>query len=142
MTDVFTKEKRSSVMAAIRSTGNRATELLLARIFRSYGLTGWRRHVALPGRPDFVFRKARLAIFVDGCFWHGCPSHFRAPRSNVGYWNRKIARNKKRSVSVNAELRRSGWRVLRIWQHQLKNEGEIMQRILKLWSTAEALNNS
>jgi len=79
--DVFTKKKRSEVMAAIRSTGNRATELRLAAIFREHGITGWSRHQPLPGKPDFIFRRERLAIFVDGCFWHGCRWHCRMPKS-------------------------------------------------------------
>jgi DNA mismatch endonuclease (patch repair protein) len=82
--DVFTKKKRSQVMAAIRSTGNRANELRLAAIFRAHGITGWRRHQALPGKPDFVFRRERLAVFVDGCFWHGCRWHKNCPQQGKG----------------------------------------------------------
>jgi DNA mismatch endonuclease (patch repair protein) len=84
--DIFTKSKRSQVMAAIRSRGNKGTELTLVAILRAAHVTGWRRHQPLPGRPDFVFRRARLAVFVDGCFWHGCPKHGRKPASNRGYW--------------------------------------------------------
>ena len=73
MTDVFSKKKRSQVMAAIRSKGNKTTELRLASILRAHGISGWRRHQPLFGKPDFVFRRERLAVFVDGCFWHGCP---------------------------------------------------------------------
>lgn len=79
--DVFTKKKRSQIMAAVRSTGNRTTELRLASILRANGITGWRRHQPLPGKPDFVFRRERLAVFADGCFWHGCPRHLRMPFS-------------------------------------------------------------
>jgi DNA mismatch endonuclease (patch repair protein) len=103
--DVFTKKKRSQVMAAIRSTGNRATELRLAAIFRAHGITGWRRHQALPGKPDFVFRRERLAVFVDGCFWHGCRWHCRMPKSRRAYWGTKIARNKARDAVVRKVLR-------------------------------------
>ncbi len=77
MADVFSKSKRSKVMAAIRSKGNKDTELRLAFILRAYGIKGWRRHYPLPGKPDFVFPKQRLAVFVDGCFWHSCPKHGR-----------------------------------------------------------------
>ena len=79
VTDVFTKKKRSQVMAAIRSKGNKATELKLTSILRAAGITGWRRHQPIPGHPDFIFRRGRLAIFVDGCFWHGCRWHCRMP---------------------------------------------------------------
>src|SRR6266704_3667265 len=96
MADVFSKKKRSQVMAAIRSRGNIDTELKLASIFRAHRIKGWRRHQRLPGSPDFVFRRERVAVFVDGCFWHGCPKHGRTPDSNRGYWLPKLKRNKQR----------------------------------------------
>jgi len=68
MADVFSKRKRSQVMAAIRSKGNKDTELKLASILRAHGIKGWRRHQPLVGKPDFIFLKQRLAVFVDGCF--------------------------------------------------------------------------
>ncbi len=129
MADVFTKKKRSQVMAAIRSTGNRATELRLASILRAHDITGWRRHQPLAGNPDFVFRKARLALFVDGCFWHGCRRHLRMPRDNRPYWQRKIARNMKRDRQISRDLRRLGWRVLRIWEHALRSPQSVASRI-------------
>jgi DNA mismatch endonuclease (patch repair protein) len=127
--DVFTKKKRSQVMAAIRSTGNRATELRLAAIFRAHGITGWRRHQALPGKPDFVFRRERLAVFVDGCFWHGCPRHLRMPRDNRPYWKGKIARNIQRDRETTRRLRKSGWHVLRVWEHALRSPEVVARRI-------------
>jgi DNA mismatch endonuclease Vsr len=75
MPDTFTKQKRSEMMSRIRSAGNKGTELRLVQIFRTNSITGWRRGSKLPGKPDFVFPKQRLAVFVDGCFWHGCPKH-------------------------------------------------------------------
>lgn len=119
MADVFSKRKRSRVMAAIRSKGNKDTEIKLVSIFRTYGIRGWRRHSLLPGRPDFIFSKARLAIFVDGCFWHGCPTHGRKPDSNRDYWLAKLQRNKARDREVNHILRNRGWRVVRLWEHDL-----------------------
>src|ERR1043166_2862372 len=86
MVDVVSKRKRSEVMSLIRSRGNRETELRLIEIFRKFGVTGWRRGVDLPGKPDFVFRTERMAVFVDGCFWHGCPRCYRRPKSNQVYW--------------------------------------------------------
>ena len=131
--DVFTKRKRSQVMAAIRSTGNRATELRLAVLFRAHGITGWRRHQALPGKPDFIFRRERLAGFVDGCFWHGCPQHFRLPSDNRSYWKRKIARNIHRDRQTTQRLKKDGWRVLRVWEHALRSPEVVARRIaLKL----------
>jgi len=129
MADVFSKAKRSEVMAAIRSRGNRDTEVCLAGILRAGGIKGWRRHVALRGRPDFVFHKDRVAVFVDGCFWHGCPQHGRKPDSNKRYWNAKIARNKARDRAVTRALKSAGWRVLRIWEHELRVRNRVSRRV-------------
>src|SRR2546430_3690772 len=100
MADVLSKKKRSEVMASIRSSGNRDTEQKLIAILRAHGLTGWRRNQKLLGKPDFVFLGERLAVFVDGCFWHGCPIHCRRPSSNRGYWLPKILQNRKRDGFV------------------------------------------
>ncbi len=121
MADVFTKKKRSQVMAAIRSRGNKDTELKLASILRAAGITGWRRHQPLPGCPDFIFRRARLAVFVDGCFWHGCPKHSRKPGSNRAYWLPKLRRNRERDAAVKRTLRSAGWTAIRLWEHDLAN---------------------
>lgn len=144
MPDVFTKAKRSDVMSRIRSRGNRATELALARVFRAHGITGWRRHqrirlnaqrstsnaersklgvgrwkFSFSVRPDFVFPRLKLAVFVDGCFWHACPRHCRMPAGNRAFWRAKLARNHARDRLVTRTLRKAGWRVLRIWEHDL-----------------------
>lgn len=116
-------------MATVRSTGNKVTELRLARIVRTHGIKGWRRHLPLPGKPDFVFQKEHVAVFVDGCFWHGCPKHLRTPKSNQAYWRRKIAMNRMRDVRVNRVLRKGGWHVLRVWEHELKNEPRLVKRL-------------
>ena len=120
MPDVFTKSKRSAVMSAIRSRGNRGTELRLLALFREHGVTGWRRQLPLPGRPDFAFPKAKVAVFTDGCFWHGCPRCYRRPQTNKKFWDAKIARNRERDREVARELRKRGWRVVRIWEHALQ----------------------
>ena len=141
MADVFSKQKRSEVMSRIRGCGNKDTELALVRLLRANGITGWRRHVEIRGRaalprrqdlatehrrptnfrvrPDFVFRKRRTAVFVDGCFWHGCPKHATKPANNRAFWHRKLSANKARDRLVNRTLRRANWRVLRIWEHEL-----------------------
>ena len=121
MTDVFTTEKRSQVMAHIRGRGNRNTELVLLRIFRLRRITGWRRHLPLAGRPDFAFPKARIAIFIDGCFWHRCPRCSNLPANNREFWELKLQGNVVRDRRVTRELRRSGWRVIRVWEHSLRD---------------------
>lgn len=103
----------------IRSRGNKATELRLIEIFREHGITGWRRNQNLIGKPDFTFRRERVVVFVDGCFWHGCPKCYQRPKSNRKFWDEKIAANRKRDRLVNRELRKLGWHVVRLWQHQL-----------------------
>jgi DNA mismatch endonuclease (patch repair protein) len=136
MADVFTKRKRSEVMSRIRSRGNKDTELVLAKLMRRNRITGWRRNQSLFGKPDFVFKQARLAVFVDGCFWHGCLKHSKPPQSNLTYWQAKIIRNKARDRSVSRALRRKGWRALRIWEHELarKNEALLLRRISRALS--------
>ena len=129
--DTVSRTKRSEIMRAVRSRGNKVTELVLVRIFRAHKVAGWRRHIALPGNPDFIFRRQKLAVFVDGCFWHGCAIHCRMPKSNRDYWNQKVASNKARDLFVTRMLRNAGWRVLRIWEHELarKNEQRLVRRM-------------
>jgi DNA mismatch endonuclease, patch repair protein len=131
VSDVFTKAKRSEVMSRIRGCGNKDTEIALAKLLRRHGIEGWRRNQPVFGKPDFVFPKLKLAIFVDGCFWHGCPKHATKPVNNRAFWRRKLSSNKKRDQMVNQTLRKAGWRVLRIWEHELarKNETRLVQRI-------------
>ncbi len=116
-------------MSKIRSQGNRETELRLLKIFREAGIKGWRRHQKLEGRPDFVFRADKVAVFVDGCFWHGCPRCYRAPSSNEEYWSQKRKRNKKRDKIVGKILRERGWGVVRVWEHELRNPKSVVERI-------------
>ena len=116
-------------MATVHSKGNKATELKLVSILRAAGITGWRRHQPLPGRPDFVFRRQRLTVFVDGCFWHGCGWHCRMPKSHGAYWNPKIHRNKARDSIVRRLLANDDWRVLRIWEHSLRSPERVLAKI-------------
>lgn len=133
MADIWTQAKRSEVMARIRGRGNRSTEGRMAKLFRVHGFTGWRRQRPLPGRPDFVFPARRLAVFVDGCFWHGCPRHGTMPKGNRSFWRAKITRNRERDREVGAELRRLGWKVLRVWEHELtvRNERRLVARLAR-----------
>lgn len=140
MADVLTKTERSQLMAAIRSTGNRDTELRLVALFKEHGVVGWRRKQPLAGKPDFVFRKQKVAVFVDGCFWHGCPWHCRMPKSRLGYWRPKIARNKSRDREVTRMLRRHAWKVFRIWEHGLKTPGKVLGRLEALLASRQQID--
>lgn len=132
MADVFTKTKRSEVMSHIRSRGNKETEIALATLLRKNNVKGWRRHAPLTGRPDFTFYKQKVAVFVDGCFWHCCPKHSNMPVTNRAFWKKKLTANKSRDRIVNTTLRKQGWRVIRIWEHALtKAPDRCIQRIIK-----------
>lgn len=129
MADTLSRAARSALMAKVRGRGNASTELALARVLRAEGLTGWRRQRRLTGgrgdeawkvRPDFVFPERRWAVFVDGCFWHGCPRHGTRPAGNAAFWREKFATNRARDRRNNRQLRAAGWRVLRLWEHELR----------------------
>lgn len=142
MADMWSKAKRSAVMGKIRSTGNAETELRLVKVMKQSRITGWRRRQILPGKPDFTFKPERLAVFVDGCFWHGCPKCYRAPTSNETYWTGKIAGNRARDRRVNAQLRSEGWQVLRIWAHQLREPERVVARLLAALGRTRVLATS
>jgi len=129
--DVLNKQERSRLMAKVRSRGNASTELRMAAFLRQHNITGWRRHCSLVGRPDFIFRSAKLAVFVDGCFWHGCPRCYRAPKSARAYWRQKVCRNKKRDSEVTRALRKRGWKVVRVWECQLASPKNLMRLFKK-----------
>ncbi|MFA7231093.1 MAG: very short patch repair endonuclease, partial [Victivallaceae bacterium] len=121
-------------MSRVRSSGNKTTELALIKIFKENKITGWRRKYSIFGKPDFVFPRQKLAIFVDGCFWHGHDERCRIPMSNREYWISKIERNKKRDKLVNETLKTNGWRVLRIWEHEINHSDTAnkVEQILRL----------
>ena len=125
-------------MSRIRSRGNKATELELAKLFRANGITGWRRGRRLSFRkmlkaenlkaesghtriirPDFVFLKDKVAVFVDGDFWHGHPTRAKIPKTRRAWWLAKIEGNKARDRRQNRILRKNGWKVVRVWEHEL-----------------------
>jgi len=105
-------------MSLIRGSGNKDTELRMVALFRAHGIAGWRRNARLFGKPDFVFRRERVVVFVDGCFWHGCPrpKHSPMPKNRAEWWAAKLGRNKERDRLVTRTLRKAGWRVVRVWE--------------------------
>jgi DNA mismatch endonuclease (patch repair protein) len=124
-------------MSLIRGKGNKETEQMLLALLRRDKITGWRRHLPLPGKPDFAFTMQKVAIFVDGCFWHGCPKCYTRPKSNRAFWDKKREDNMARDRRVNRQLRRQGWRVFRIWQHSLqKSPRTCIARICRALETA------
>jgi len=129
MADMFSPKQRSEIMSKVKSRENKATEIRLIRIFRKYGITGWRRRAVIFGKPDFFFPAARVVVFVDGCFWHGCPLHGTLPATNRVFWARKLNRNKERDKVVRRELKKLNWRVVRIWQHELRNPVRVARRV-------------
>ena len=142
--DWLTPEQRSRNMAAIRSRGNKSTEKAIRfRMIRA-GICGWKICTGdLPGKPDFVFQAARLVVFLDGCYWHGCPKCYRAPASNTGYWSEKFRRNKARDRKVRRLLRQQGWRVVRFWEHEIESSpARVVERIKSLLVSQPSLRLS
>ena len=124
MADVFDETQRSAVMSKVRSSGNKSTELRLIKLFTSAGITGWRRNYPVKGKPDFVFLKHRVAVFVDGCFWHGHDCRNTRPSDNAEYWKKKREKNIRRDADVTKSFETRGWTVLRIWECELKKNNE------------------
>lgn len=119
--DRISAEQRSKNMAAVKSRGNKSTEQIFLRFLRRHKIVGWRRHYKqLPGTPDFAFPKSRVAVFLDGCFWHGCKRCFKMPKTNRKFWAEKIEGNKKRDRLVSKAIRAKNWSVVRLWEHTLK----------------------
>ena len=131
MPDKFSKEIRSRVMSRIRSK-NTDAELALKRALKGMN---FRFHPKIRGNPDFGNKRKKIAIFVDGCFWHKCPECYIEPKSNRKYWLKKIDGNAKRDKKISQELAKDGWRVLRFWEHQIKNNlGFCVRKTSKLVS--------
>ena len=125
----MTRAQRSYVMSRIRST-NTKPEIALRRHLRSLGVTNYRLHSKVPGTPDVVIPSAKIALFVDGCFWHGCRRCYKAPTSNKRFWSNKLERNINRDKKVTRLLRASGWTVARFWEHQMDGDLRSVDRKL------------
>lgn len=142
MTDRVSKFERSLIMKAVKSHGNVSTELRFIKIFKKFGIKGWRRKYKLFGNPDFVFPKERIVIFTDGCFWHGHNCRNIRPVANAEYWRKKISRNKKRDKIVTKTLSQKSWQVIRIWECKIKKNDlpknlEFMSKDIKLKAKTE-----
>lgn len=124
--DVLTPTQRSFNMSRILSK-NTSPEIILRKLLTAEGIKGYRLHYKILGKPDIVFPKKKIAIFIDGCFWHKCKKDFIAPKTNKKFWFPKIENNIARDKQVNRALKKTGWTILRIWEHELK---EISQKFL------------
>lgn len=122
MTDTFTKQERSRIMSKIKGKDTKP-EVLFRKILFSEGLR-YRKNYPIEGKPDIVFVSKKIAIFIDGCFWHGCKKHCRMPHSNKEYWLKKIKGNIQRDKKNSKILKIKGWRVLRIWEHEIQKKPE------------------
>ncbi len=118
MSDVLTKDQRRYCMSRIRGK-NTKPEISLRKALWAAGFR-YRLKNRLPGRPDIVFPGKRLAVFVDGCFWHRCPRHCRVPTTNREFWENKLGKNVQRDKDVKMLLERQGWEVVRFWEHEIK----------------------
>lgn len=110
---------RSRIMRGVRSRDTRL-ELDLRSALRAQGITGYRVHTTLPGKPDICFTRWRVAVFVDGCFWHACPTCSLTPATNGSYWGPKLERNRERDLRVTRQLEEGGYVVVRLWEHDLR----------------------
>lgn len=119
MTDTISREARSNNMRAIRSART-SIEDAVSRGLWNRGYRFRRNSRSLPGKPDISIKKLRIAIFIDSCFWHGCSIHYRLPKSNVDFWQRKIERNRQRDGEITEYYRSLGWTVMRIWEHEIR----------------------
>jgi DNA mismatch endonuclease (patch repair protein) len=130
MSDVFSPEKRSQVMRRVRGRDTRPERKVRSLLTRM-GLRYRLHRRDLPGSPDVVFAKKRVALFVHGCFWHGhdCARGARTPKTNADYWIRKIGRNRDRDAEVQRRLAESGWRALVVWECELRDEARLAERL-------------
>lgn len=130
-------------MRAVRGKGNRTTEARLRAILTRAGIRGWRMQTKeVPGKPDFYFPDARVAIFCDGCFWHGCPHCGHVPSKNNRFWKAKISRNKQRDEEKQLRLEEAGVLVLRLWEHELQGDLGLWVRRLRQTISARILANA
>lgn len=131
MADIFEKEKRSQIMSAVHSKQNKTTEIRLIKIFKENGIIGWRRNYKVKGHPDFVFIDKKIAVFVDGCFWHGHDCRNTRPLDNAEYWQKKRERNIQHDKEITLTFEKRGWTVIRIWECELKkkNRNKLFEKI-------------
>jgi DNA mismatch endonuclease (patch repair protein) len=118
MPDQFSRSERSEIMRRVKGRDT-SLERKVRSALHKRGLR-YRLYYELPGKPDIAFVRARVVVFIDSCFWHGCPQHLRMPASNRDYWEKKINKNIERDMKNNKYYENSGWTLIRLWEHELK----------------------
>ncbi|ACL23394.1 very short patch repair endonuclease [Chloroflexus aggregans] len=138
MSDNLSPQDRHKTMQAVKGKGTRLEKRLWAML-AGLGLKGWKKNADnIVGKPDVAFLNQRIAIFIDGCFWHGCPYCKRKlPKTNREYWERKINRNIELARLHDEQLQREGWIVIRIWEHEMADIEKVRARIRNLLSDME-----
>jgi DNA mismatch endonuclease (patch repair protein) len=130
MGDTFTPEVRSRIMRAVKGKDTSLEKKVRSALWMR-GLRFRKNDKRLPGKPDVVFSRAKLAVFLDSCFRHGCPLHLRRPKSNQDYWQKKVAKNMLRDSQVTSACTDLGWTVLRIWEHEIKKNFDICIKLIE-----------
>jgi DNA mismatch endonuclease (patch repair protein) len=140
-TDVFSPEQRSAVMRRVKGRDT-SPELAVRRILRAAGIGYRLGGQGLAGRPDLTMKGRKIAVFVHGCFWHGhdCARGSRKPKANAEYWTAKIDRNRARDARVTAQLRDDGWRVLTVWECDLRAPGFAERLVADIQNQAAAIS--
>jgi DNA mismatch endonuclease (patch repair protein) len=139
MTDVLTPAQRKLNMSRIRGKDT-SPEIRIRKLLFSKCIRGYRVNYKLIGKPDIVFVKKKVAIFIDGCFWHKCPIHFQEPSTRKEFWLEKINRNVERDNLINLKLKEAGWEVIRIWEHKVREDPELVVR--EIIARLNSLNKS
>ena len=129
MTDTVSKKKRSEIMSKIKSKDTKI-EIEFRKAIWKAGFRYRKNPKGYFGKPDLVLKKYKTVIFIDSCFWHGCKKHCRLPSTRKSYWIPKIERNKQRDKEVNRHYKKEGWKVVRVWEHDLKNNITTMINLL------------
>jgi DNA mismatch endonuclease (patch repair protein) len=133
MSDTVSEKKRSEIMKASKPKGNKSTELKLIQLFKELGIKGWRRNYKIVGAfPDFVFTQYKIAVFADGCFWHGHNCRTLRPKANRKYWDEKIEKNQERDKAIKERIESKGWKVFRIWECEIK-KGKLSEKFKSLF---------
>jgi DNA mismatch endonuclease (patch repair protein) len=134
MSDTISPKKRSEIMKANKPKGNKSTEQKLIKLFKEFSIKGWRRNYKIANAfPDFVFLKKKVAIFADGCFWHGHNCRTLRPKTNRKYWDEKIKKNRERDKDIKERIEAKGWKVVRIWECEIeKKNNDLIEFLNKI----------